>query len=187
MVLGICASPRKKGNTNAILDRVLEGACAGGALTHKINLSELKFSPCLECDRTKKDGSCRIHDGMGAVYSLVEKADVIILASPIFFGSLSAQAKMMIDRYQCLWRAKYEKGTLSLKTKKGFFIAVSAAAERKFFDNAASIARNFFVTVGAKCVSELFCPGLEGKGDALRNKKLMKNIFDLGKKITALR
>ena len=106
-ILGINGSPRIGGNTDILLDKVLEGAKAKGAKTEKVILNTLKFSPCQECENIRDDGTCIIEDDMQPLYKKIEEAEAVILASPIFFGSLSAQTKMMIDRFQCLWRAKY--------------------------------------------------------------------------------
>ena len=106
-VLGINGSPRIGGNTDILLDKVLEGARSKGADTEKIILNKLKYSGCQECEAVKDDGSCIVQDDMQGVYKKIKATDVFILASPIFFGSLSAQTKMMVDRFQCAWRVKY--------------------------------------------------------------------------------
>ena len=95
-VLGINGSPRIGGNTDILLDRVLEGAKSKGAKTEKIILNKLKFSPCQECENLPDDGSCIVEDDMKAIYEKIKDIDSLILASPIFFGSLSAQTKMMM-------------------------------------------------------------------------------------------
>ena len=102
IVLGINGSPRRGGNTDILLRRLLEGAEAGGADTDIIVLNDLKFVPCQECARVREDGTCKVQDDMQTVYEKVTAADAVVLASPIFFGSLSAQTKMMIDRLEMM-------------------------------------------------------------------------------------
>ncbi len=184
-VLGICGSPREGGNTDVLLDKALKGAREGGAETEKIVLNELRFSPCQECENMPGDGSCIINDDMQLVYKKIEEADVLILASPIFFGSLSAQTKMMIDRFQCLWRAKYILKSVGMPTKKkkGAFLCVSAGTLEDFFDNARSIVKNFFATVGHGYNEEVWCPGVEKKGDILKKTDLLQTSFETGKKL----
>ncbi len=183
-VLGINGSPRMGGNTDILLDKVLEGAKNKGAKTEKVMLNNLKFSPCQECDKLKNDGSCIIEDDLQPLYKKIKEADAAILASPIFFGSLSAQTKMMIDRFQCLWRAKYilKKGILK-KNKKGYFISVEASTRKDFFENAKSIVKNFFVTIGVDYKEELFCSGVEEKGSILKHPDIFKKAFKLGERI----
>ncbi|MCK4436553.1 flavodoxin family protein [bacterium] len=183
-VLGINGSPRIGGNTDILLDKVLEGAKAKGARIEKVVLNTLKFSPCQECQDTRDDGTCLIEDDMQALYKKIEKADAIILASPIFFGSLSAQTKMMIDRFQCLWRAKYilKKDVFKRKKRSGYFLSVEASAREDFFDNARAIVKNLFAAIGADYKGELFCSGVEGKGSILKHPDVLGKAFELGKR-----
>src|SRR3989338_242360 len=106
-VLGISSSPRKGGNSDVLLDEALAGASSAGATVAKIVLNDLTFRPCQECGGCDTTGICVVRDDMGGVYEKFAEADIVILASPIFFGSLSAQLKMMIDRFQCAWVKKY--------------------------------------------------------------------------------
>jgi len=185
-VLGINGSPRIGGNTDILLDKALEGARSKGAETKKIILNTLKFSPCQECSKLRDDGTCIVEDDMRIVYREIEKADAVIVASPIFFGSLSAQTKMMIDRFQCLWRAKY---ILKMKTpgkkKAGAFISVEASTREDFFENAKTIVKNLFVPINADYKEELFCPGVDEKANILKHPEFLKKAFELGERIAS--
>ena len=183
-VLGINGSPRKGGNTDILLDNALKGAKNKGAEVEEIVLNDLGFSPCQECENMPDDRFCIIEDDMQTVYKKAEKADAIILASPIFFGSLSAQTKMMIDRFQCVWRAKNILGKQFFgKRKIGAFISVQGSNRKDFFDNARSIVKNFFVTVNADYKEELFCSKIDEKNAILEHPELLKNAFRLGEKL----
>ncbi|MFH1584192.1 MAG: flavodoxin family protein [Actinomycetota bacterium] len=183
-VLGINGSPRIGGNTDILLDKVLEGAKSKGLKTEKISLNKLKFSPCQECENTRDDGVCIIEDDMQIIYKKVKEADAIILASPIFFGSLSAQMKMMIDRFQCIWKAKYiYKKDIFEKGRNGTFISVAASRRRDFFNNAKSIVRNFFKVISVDYKEELFCQGVDEKGEILKHPEFLKKAFELGERI----
>ncbi len=183
-VLGIMGSPRIDGNTDILLDKVLEGAKSKNAKIEKIILNKLKFSPCQECAEMRDDGTCIVKDDMQTVYKKIEEAEVIVLASPIFFGSLSAQTKMMIDRFQCVWRVKYMlKKDIWNKKKKAAFICVEASDRKDFFDNAKSIVKNLFATIGAAYKEELFCSQVDEKASVLEHQDILKKAFELGEKI----
>jgi len=187
-ILGINSSPRIGGNTDILIDKSLGGARLKGAETEKIILNKLKFSPCQECENTRDDGVCIIEDDMQFVYKKIKKADAIILASPIFFGSLSAQMKMMIDRFQCIWKAKYiYKKDLYKTMRTGAFICVAASKRIDFFNNAKSIVRNFFKVNSVDYKEELFCPGIDKKGEILKHPEFLEESFELGRRIAFIK
>ncbi len=183
-VLGINCSPRIGGNTDLLLDKVLEGCKTKGAKIEKVILNELKISPCQECANAKDDGSCIVQDDMQSLYKKIKDCDAIVFASPIFFGSLSAQAKIMIDRFQCTWRAKYIlKKDIGYKRIKGYFISIEGSNRKDFFDNAKSIVKNLFATINAEYSGELFCSSIDDKGAILKHEGCLGKAFELGIKI----
>ncbi len=183
-VLGISGSPRIGGNTDILLDKVLQGARSKGADIEKILLNELRFVPCQECEKMADDGGCLVNDSMQSVYKKIKEADAIIFASPVFFGSLSAQSKMMIDRFQCAWRAKYIfKKAVGYKKIPGVFISVEGSKRIDFFENAKSVVKNFFATVNVQYKKELFCSGIDKKKDILKHAGCLKKAFNIGVKI----
>jgi hypothetical protein len=185
-VVGIAGSPRRGGNTETLLDKAIEGASSAGAEIRKIILNELSFVPCQECDVLKDDGSCVIEDDMRQVYRETLRADAIIVASPIFFGSVSAQTKMMIDRFQCLWRAKNVLSCDIIKRRRpGIFIAALASDREDFFDNARAVIRNWFATINVDYGEELCAYGVEHRGDVLKRPEILKEAFSSGMRIVS--
>lgn len=180
-IIGINGSPRIGGNTDILVDKALEGAKSKGAEVEKIILNVLKFSPCQECENLPDDVNCILNDDMQIVYRKIIDADGIILGSPIFFGSVSAQMKMMIDRFQCFWRAKFVlKKVLFKKKKAGGFIAVASSSKKDFFENAKSIVKNLFVCIDTVYKAELFCSKIDEKGSILGHSELLEKAFELG-------
>ncbi|MFH1854356.1 MAG: flavodoxin family protein [Candidatus Omnitrophota bacterium] len=180
-ILGINGSPRIGGNTDTLLDKLLEGASANGASTEKIILNQLRLSPCQECESVNDDRECIIKDDMRKMYEKIRDADVIVLASPIFFGSLTAQTKIMIDRFQCVWQLKYMLGKdTGYKNKKGVFISVEGSDRKDFFDNARAIVKNLFATINAEYTGELFCSKVNEKASILKHAGCLKKAFKLG-------
>lgn len=180
-VLGINGSPRAGGNTDILLDKVLEGARSKGADTEKIVLNKLRFCLCQECGDIKGDEDCVFKDGMQSVYEGIKEADALVLASPIFFGSLTAQTKTMIDRFQCVWKKKYIlKKDTGFRKIKGAFVSVSGSDRKDFFDNAKSIVRNLFAVIDVDYKGELFCPGVDEKAAVLKRPDCLKKALELG-------
>lgn len=184
-VIGICSSPRKGGNSEIILDKALEGARAAGALVEKMILNGLDFRPCQECGGCDRTGRCVLPDGMQTVFKKIEELDGLIIASPIFFASLSAQAKMMIDRFHCAWIRKYilKEHPLSRKIQKGVFLCVSAQERDDFFGNAKKIIRTLFATLDVEYLGDLYCGGIEEEGDMLKKAECLKEAERLGRRL----
>jgi len=123
LVLGLQGSPRKKGNTNFLLNQFLEEARKLGAKTHVVDVCEKHIEPCKEYIVCEKKGYCPIHDDMETeIYQLLRKADVVVPATPIFFYNTTAQLKALIDRSQTLWARKYRLNLTDplRKWRKGF-------------------------------------------------------------------
>ena len=89
-IVAIYGSPRRRGNTATLLKHAVQGAVDAGAQVNEIILRDLKMSPCLEIYACKKEGKCAIKDDFHNVVDQILSADGLILASPIFFYTVSA-------------------------------------------------------------------------------------------------
>jgi multimeric flavodoxin WrbA len=129
-VCGIVGSPVKKGSVDLLVSRVLEGAKSERAETEKIYLNDLKIRPCQDCVKDPDPEYCLFDDDMKVIYDALDSCDVIVLGSPLYFDTVSAQTKLMIDRCNCLMPyVKREDGTYGFERRKksrnkGIFIAV---------------------------------------------------------------
>jgi len=104
-ILVIHASPRIGGNSDILCDRLIEGARESGHICEKIALHGKKIGYCVACDACRKNGGiCAIQDDMVEIYEKMMWADVIVLATPVYFFSMSAQLKTMIDRLRPIYR-----------------------------------------------------------------------------------
>ena len=97
-VLGIVGSPRKGGNTEILMKEVLQQAHEAGFETEMFRMSEKQVAPCDACATCFETGSCVVQDDMQELYSMLDSADGIIIGSPVYFGSVSAQTKAIMDR-----------------------------------------------------------------------------------------
>jgi multimeric flavodoxin WrbA len=98
IVLGITGSPRKNGNTELLMKEALKAAEMEGCDTETFRISEKQVSPCDACHTCFETGKCKVGDDMQELYGMLERADGIIIGSPVYFGSVSAQAKAVMDR-----------------------------------------------------------------------------------------
>lgn len=97
-------SPRSGGNSDGLLEAALAGAREAGAQVQQLVLREMTIAPCRHCGGCSDgSGNCVVQDDMQRLYEPLRRADRIILAAPVFFMGLPAQAKAMIDRCQPLW------------------------------------------------------------------------------------
>jgi multimeric flavodoxin WrbA len=102
-VMAFNGSPRKDGNTAKLLRKALEGAASQGAETEFIQLNTLSMKGCQGCFSCKKRGGesygkCILKDDMTPLYAQIEAAEALFLGAPIYFGSVTAELKMVIDR-----------------------------------------------------------------------------------------
>lgn len=98
-VLAIVSSPRKNGNTELLVDEFVKGAKEAGHAVEKLCLREKKIAPCLACEACLRNGgACVQKDDMGEILEKFIAADVVVLSSPVYYYSVCAQLKAMIDR-----------------------------------------------------------------------------------------
>jgi len=182
-VLGIYGSPRKNGNSAILLDKALEGAESAGAEITKIYARDPKMVGCLECGGCDKTGKCVVKDDMQEIYPLLESADAIILASPIFFYSVSAQVKAIIDRCQALWRkrmlTKTKEQRKTYDSGKGYLIAVAATSGEKIFDSTTLVAKYFYDALDMSYEGGLFVRKVDKKGAIMEHPEFLKEAYKL--------
>lgn len=117
-VLVIAGSPRKGGNSDVLCDAFLRGAQEAGHSTEKIYVQDLNLGPCRACYACRNTGKCIQKDNMPEVMQKMVDADVLVIATPVYFYSMSGQLKVFIDRTLPRWR--------DMKNKDCYFIATAA-------------------------------------------------------------
>ena len=188
-VLGISASPREGGNTDLLAREALRGAESAGARPDFIALRGLNISPCVECYACAATGLCRIDDDYQLVFEKLLAADRLVFASPVFFMTVSAQAKLLIDRCQCLWSRKYLlKQPLfpqGERDRRALVIAVGGSRSRNMFDCVRLTMKYWFDTLEMACFGNLFVNQVDARGDVLRHPAAMREAFRLGAALCA--
>lgn len=166
-VLGLQGSPRVKGNTSVLLSTFLAEAERLGARTEYLDVAKKNIAPCRECGACEKKGFCPFDDDMQEVYPLLRHADLIVLASPVFFYGVTAQLKALIDRSQALWSRRYVHGLSDpgRKWRRGFVLSVGATRGTNLFEGVNLTAKYFFDAVGASFDGTLAFNRIEGPED----------------------
>jgi len=120
-VMGIVGSPREKGNTQKLVEVALKAAGETGADTELVTLHDKEMEPCIACDICRETGECAIYDDTREVLEKMVEADSIIIGSPVYFGNVTSQLKILMDRSRPLRRE------FKLKNKVGGALAVGAS------------------------------------------------------------
>jgi multimeric flavodoxin WrbA len=177
-ILGIVCSPRSGGNTEILTRKALESAKTEGAEVEMWSIIGKDVKPCDHCGSCVKTRQCHIKDDMQALYPKLIEADGIILGSPVYFWSVTAQTKLVIDRTYALRRP-----TNRLEGKVGGAIAV---AGRRGQVEALTVINNFFLGQGMTPTGL----GVDGKGsekgDIKEDERAMAGAAELGRRMVEL-
>jgi multimeric flavodoxin WrbA len=188
-VLAIYGSPRREGNTALLLRELVKGLRAQGGDATEVFLCDLQILPCVADHSCSQSGECFLQDDMQAMYDHLLAHECIVLAAPIFFYSVNAQTKALIDRSQSLWARKYvlkqPVSPLGMK-KKGIFISVGATKGSKLFEGTLLTVRYFFDTIDAELSHTLLYRSVDGEGEILKHPEALEAAYRLGRSLAGL-
>ena len=187
-VLGISTSPRSGGNSDVLLRRALAGAGSAGADTEYVRLADLKVGPCIECNACYETGKCAVRDDYQQLLEKIIEADRLIFATPVFFMSVCAQAKMLIDRGQCLWAQKYvlKKDLFEPpRDRRAMVIAVGGSKSKKQFECIRLAMTSYFDSLQVRYVSSLFVNRIDARGEIEKHPTAMTEAYRLGSELAA--
>lgn len=182
-VLGIATSPRIKSNTDLLLRETLAGAESTGAQIEYVNLRNYKVGPCIECDACHTTGECRVQDDYQMMHAKLLEADRLVFASPVFFMSVCAQAKNLIDRGQCLWAHKYvlkKKSLTAGRDRRAMVIAVGGAKSKKQFENIRLTMKTYFDVLDMSYAINLFVQRIDAAGEITSHPSALERAYELG-------
>ncbi len=188
--LGIMGSPRIGGNSDLLLDACLEAASGEGAGCQKVVLNRLDLRPCQHCGGcTRTEGSCVVQDDMQPLYEPLRASDRIVIASPVFFMSLTAQTKTMIDRCQPFWVLKYlvkQPVAHSEHERRGLYLGVGGCDFKTLFDSARIILRSFFTIAEVPEWDMLTYSPVEHRGEIKEHATALDEAGEAGRKLAAV-
>ena len=173
-------SPREKGNSSALADKAAEGAEAAGADVETFFLHRMDIRPCDACDICQETGVCVLKDDMQMVYPKLQAAEAILIASPIYWFTMSAQTKLFIDR----WYALESSQGNALKGKK-FGIILTYGDTDPYSSGAINAIRSFqdmFRYIRANIVGMVYGTA-SNAGDVQKQPDLLERAYKLGQRL----
>jgi len=186
-IAALYGSPRRNGNTARLLREAVAGARGAGAPVEEIVLRDLKLSPCLEIYSCTQDGECRIRDDFQRVRDLVLACDGLMLASPIFYYTVTAHTKILMDRFHSLWVKKNwadpRPNPIVSPRRKGLFISAGATRGKRLFEGSLLSVRYFFDTLDMDLWHTVLGRGLEYADDVAKHPDYLEEARRAGKEL----
>lgn len=173
-VLVLAGSPRKGGNSDLLCDELIRGAEEAGNTAEKVYVQNLKIGACRACYGCRNTGRCVQADDMAGLLEKMVAADVIVLATPVYFYSMDGQMKTMIDR--TLPRYTEIRG-------KSFVFIVTAAASARAMERTVDSLRGFTDCLpGAKVEKVVYGACVYQKGE-VKETGAMQEAYRTGRSI----
>ncbi len=172
-VLGIVGSPRRGANTETLIDTILAGAAECKAFTEKVILSSLDIEPCCACDHCKRNSNCIHDDDMKQVLDLMEKSDVWVLGTPIYWWGPSTQMKTFIDRWYGLDQRIFQE--------KQVILAISMGGGNDYYArHTIGMFREICDYLGMSYVDQIVATGMNGRNSIHENIEYIKRAREVG-------
>lgn len=187
MILGIEGSPRKAGNSHKMLQAMLEGAAEVGQQTHGVHLRDCRYEPCVGCEACRKDKACtRFQDGMTVLYPRIERAQGLVLISPVHNYNVTAWVKAFIDRLYCYYnfedtRPRAWSSRLASQGKKAVIAAIAEQEDPRDMGFAMDAMRLPLTALGFEIVEELPILRLFDRGIIARHEELIEQAKNAGR------
>lgn len=176
-VLILSGSPRKGGNSDILCDEFMRGAIDAGNEVEKIRVTEKKIAPCSGCYFCRNSGGrCALNDDMTDILQKIIDCDVLVLSSPVYFYSICAQLKAVIDRTVARWT--------EIANKDLYYIATAAEDDEDTLDITLSCFHGFAMCIdGYDEKGTLYGKGVYEKGDVLNRPELMTIAYEMGNSV----
>ena len=178
----LLGSPRKNGNTELLLKKIIQGIEQAHGECELIRLPGLDIHPCIGCGTCEKKGICVFKDDMQNLYDKISLADRIIIGSPIYFYNVTAQTKVFIDRCQALWSRKYvlKQPIGSNPDRRGYLVSVSATRGERIFEGAKLTVHYAFDAMNCDYAGDLLVRGMDKQGVISDSPDELQRAIDFG-------
>ena len=179
-ILGIVGSPRRNGNTQILVSKILEGAQNAGALTEDLGLSNLKIGECMGCNLCWKSGTCQQDDDMKPLYPKIAGFDCLVFGTPLYWYGPTALMKAFLDRFYYYCGGK-QQGLL--KGKEAVLAVVYEETDLHAADATREMFQRSFDYLGMAFRHRLIVPGVGAKGDIWKKTKRIEEAYSIGQSL----
>jgi multimeric flavodoxin WrbA len=179
-VTGFMGSPRKQGNTDILMDAVLEAAKEAGAATEKVILDDLTIGPCKACYACRTNGECIQKDDMVDLYRKMQKSEVWVIGTPVYWWGPSAQIKAFVDRWFAKAGSKEKKEKMFSK-RRVVLVVPMGDTDPETGRHVVGMFKDALDYVGAELFDYILAPGAYDAGDVRSNEDLMQRARRIGR------
>ncbi|MFZ5592057.1 MAG: flavodoxin family protein [Bacillota bacterium] len=185
LVMAVLGSPRLVGNSAVMLETFCQGVSDAGGRVELYNLARLRIAPCQACGGCEQDGECVVQDDMVGLYRALERVDGLVLAAPVYFGTINAQTKAFIDRCQALWARRFVLDRPPLSPgKKCFYLCVGGRPTLHYCQNALAVLKNLCYVLNMELAGHLAFPGVDKPGEIIALADALRQVRQAGKEFT---
>jgi multimeric flavodoxin WrbA len=177
-VLGIVGSPRRKGNTDILVDEALRGASDAGAAVDKVVLNELEMAPCEACDACADTGECIIADAMQDLFRRMEQSQVWVLGTPVYWWGPSAQFKTFMDRWYA--QVQREADKVLFKGRRVVLVVPMGDSDARTARHVVGMMTDALKYVDAQLSATVLAPGVNEAGEVLKRPDLLAAAYQAG-------
>ena len=166
-----------------MLDAALTGAEEAGARVERIVASQAGISPCRACHACSRDGRCIQTDGMVEVYTLLDAADAIVVATPVFFASVPATLKALLDRCQPYWARRYVLHEPAREKRPGALLVAAGGGDPYGHSCAEAPVRSALAVAGFKIDDVVVAEPVDAARDVLAKPEVIEECRALGARL----
>lgn len=174
-ILALIGSPRKRGNTDILVNEICRGSKTKGHVVEAVRLYDYEILPCIDCRHCKRredNYACTMKDGMQVIYPKLEDSDLIIFGTPVYWYGPTAKMKLLIDRLRLYIESRRLKG------KRGIVVIPSEEGP----DCCGPLMEMFrmsFDYLGMKMVGSILARAYE-RGEIEKDPEEIKRAYELG-------
>lgn len=179
-LLVLFGSANLNGYTNSLVENITKDIKDNENINYKrINLFKYDINNCIGCNKcNEKKFDCIFNDDMINIYEKIENADIVILATPIYFNSMTSIMKTMVDRCQRFFNMKVNN-KIDFKKKKGYLLSTAGSVDKNSFDAIVNICEYFFLSINSSFEKKLFINNTDNFSKEEIEKKYYKEISEI--------